>query len=376
MYHMIDYIHEEPTALRRTLEESDAVVETLVAGVRDRRWDRLIVVGVGSSYTAALMALPAFRLHSPIPVEVLPSTELGPYRDRWLGPRTLVISVSRSGERGWVVDEQRAARVAGSYTVAMSGVADSLLALEADLLLPTAEGPEITFSKTKSVITCAGLLMNLAFRLAPSGDALARQRLRDLASIPALLDRTINATETTIAEITSKLDAIDRIYLCGSGSNHGAALEGAIKIHETSFIVTKAEDTGSCLHGVLGTTDPRWLVVALAAHEDAAMTRAVLRLAGVGGARRMVISEPGLIGSDDAEYVVETAGKVDPTLAGLVYLPPLQLLTYHLTVARGLNPDAPSYMWAQFEAMLPAGRMEPELRAGLLGDDAMVATPR
>jgi hypothetical protein len=90
----------------------------------------------------------------------------------------------------------------------------------------------------------------------------------------------------------------------------------------------------------------------------------------------MVISEPGLIGSDDAEYVVETAGKVDPTLAGLVYLPPLQLLTYHLTVARGLNPDAPSYMWAQFEAMLPAGRMEPELRAGLLGDDAMVATPR
>jgi glucosamine--fructose-6-phosphate aminotransferase (isomerizing) len=168
MYHMIDYIHEEPTALRRTLEESDAVVETLVAGVRDRRWDRLIVVGVGSSYTAALMALPAFRLHSPIPVEVLPSTELGPYRDRWLGPRTLVISVSRSGERGWVVDEQRAARVAGSYTVAMSGVADSLLALEADLLLPTAEGPEITFSKTKSVITCAGLLMNLAFRLASS----------------------------------------------------------------------------------------------------------------------------------------------------------------------------------------------------------------
>src|ERR1700693_6031425 len=152
MYHMIDYIREEPAVLRRTLEESEPVVRMLVAGVREGRWDRIVVVGVGSSYTAGLMALPAFRLHCPIPVDVLPSTELAHYRDRWLGPRTLVISVSRSGERGWVVDVQRAARAAGSYTVAMSGVSDSLLAVEADALLPTAEGPEITFSKTKSVI--------------------------------------------------------------------------------------------------------------------------------------------------------------------------------------------------------------------------------
>jgi glucosamine--fructose-6-phosphate aminotransferase (isomerizing) len=376
MYHMIDYIREEPAALRRTLEESEAAVDALVAGVREGRWDRLVVVGVGSSYTAALMALPAFRLHSPIPVEVLPSTELGYYRDRWLGPRTLVISVSRSGERGRVVEEQRAARATGSYAVAMSGVADSLLALEADLLLPTAEGPEITFSKTKSVITCAGLLMNLAFRLAPSSDGLARRRLAELATVPALIERTINAAAGPISEIVAGLSGIDHVYLCGSGSNHGAALEGAIKIHETSFIVTKAEDTGDCLHGVLGTTDPSWLVIALAGNEDATMTRAVLRLAGVGGARRLAISEPGVVGTGDAEHVVEIGGTVDATLAGLVFLPPLQLLTYDLTIARGRNPDAPSYMWAQLEAMLPDGRQEPELRGGPLVDDTAHTAPR
>lgn len=359
---MIEYIREEPELLARTFRDADAAVRELVDGVRADRWRRLVIVGVGSSYNAALMAVPAFRLHSPIPVEVLPSTELTYYTERWLGPGTIVLSVSRSGERGWVVGAQQAARETGAYTVAMTGIADSLLADGADLVLPTSEGLEITFSKTKSVMTCAGLLVRLALCLAPAADVQAQRRLALLESVPGIIDETIRSCEPRIAEVVTRLAGIEHVSLCGSAGNYGAALEGAIKIHETSFVPTRAEDTGNCLHGVLGTSDPSWLLVALVASRDAAVSRAVLNLAGVIGARRLAIAEPGLVNPEDAEHVVEVAHGTDPVLAGLGSLPCLQLLTYYLTLARGKDPDAPSYMQAQFDAMLPAGREEPELR--------------
>jgi glutamine---fructose-6-phosphate transaminase (isomerizing) len=364
MHHMIGYIRDEPDLLARTFIEGDDAIQRLVSGVHAGRWLRLVIVGVGSSYTAALMAAPAFRLHCPVPVEILPSTELTYYQERWLGPSTIVLSVSRSGERGWVVEAQRAARAAGAYTVAMTGIVDSLLASEADLLLPTAEGPEITFSKTKSVITCAGLLTQLALCLAPDSDVEAQRRRRELKQVPELIRQTIRASESTIARIVPMLANVDHVSLCGSAANFGVALEGGIKIQETSFVSTRADDTGNCLHGVLGTSDERWLLIALVGDRDAELSRAVLHLAGVSGAQRMAITAPGLVDASDAEHVIEVASSVDPVLAGLVYLPCLQLLTYYLTLARDKDPDAPSYMKAQFEAMLPEGREEPELRGG------------
>ena len=361
MYHMIDYIREEPAVLERTFIESADALGELVAGIRRGRWTRLVIAGIGSSHTASLMAQPAFRLHCPIPTEVLPSTELDFYRERWLGPDCVVVSVSRSGERGRVVEVQQDARARGAFTVALTGVPDSLLATTADMLLPTAEGAEITFSKTKSVVTCAGLLTRLALCLS-DGDEAAR-RLAALDRLPALLDATIQRSEAQVVEIVSQLGGIEQVFLCGSGANVGAALEGAIKIQETSFVPAKAEDTGDALHGVLGTLDARWLMIALAGTTDATLTRALLRLAGASDARRLAITEPGLIGPDQAEHRIETAEAVDPILTGLLALPPLQLLTFYLTLARGRNPDAPTYMRAQLDAMLPPGREEPELRA-------------
>ena len=363
MYHMIEYIRDEPAALARTFTECESTILELITGVREGRWNRLVIVAVGSSYTASLMALPAFRMHSPIPVEVLPATELTHYQERWLGPETLVITVSRSGERGWVVDTQRTARAFGAYTVALTGVSDSLLASEAELVLPTAEGPEITFAKTKSVVTCTGVLMKLALRLAPVDDAAAQRHLRALVDVPKLMEQTIRSCEPVVEGIVPALSHIEHVYLGGSGSNYGAAVEGAMKIHEASFVPTKAEDTGGCLYGVFGALDSRWLVVSLMTDQDADLSRAVLRLTAAVGACSLLVAGRGMVVKGDADHVVEVAAGVDPLLSGLVYLPPLQLLTYYLTLARGKNPDAPSYAKVLYDAMLPTGRQEPEFRA-------------
>lgn len=362
MYRMIDHIHEEPDALAKTLTGSDAGLAYLRTGFLSGQWRRLVIVGVGSSYTASLMALPAFRIHSAPACSVLTSTELTHYADAWLGPETVVLSVSRSGERGWVVEAQEDASARGAFTVAMTGVGDGLLAQSADLVLLTAEGPEVSFPKTKSVVACAGLLMKLALSLAPEGDTLAVQRLDALARIPERLRRSIELAEPVISEFASQLPEIGFVSLCGSGGNYGAAVEGAIKIHETTYVPTKADDTGNCLHGVLGTADRHWLQIALMTDRDRVLTGQVLNLAGEVGARRLLITDARLADEAWADCSVTVGDAGDAMLSSLVLVAPLQLLTYYLAIVRGRNPDFPDYMKLQLAAMLPLGREEPEMR--------------
>ena len=195
-YHMIHYIHEAPSALERTLDSNEPSIQHIAERARKGEIRRVIVSGVGSSYTAAMIAAPVFTRFCPLPVHIFPSTELTPYLPALVDQHTLVVAVSRSGERGWVVDSFREAVSRGAIGVAITGRTDDLLAQSAPEVLVTGEGPEISFPKTKSVVTCAGLLVRLALALANpldpeagSSPGISSQRSRrypqDLGSVRA-----------------------------------------------------------------------------------------------------------------------------------------------------------------------------------------------
>ena len=124
--------------------------------------------GVGSSYTAASAAKLAFDELVTSPTHVIPTTELT-YHPALLGPGSLVVILSRSGERKRVVDGLRVAQESGAFTVAVTGSADSLMAQMAHHSVVTAEGPEISFPKTKSVTAGIGVFIALALALADPG---------------------------------------------------------------------------------------------------------------------------------------------------------------------------------------------------------------
>ncbi len=358
-YHMIGYIHEGPDALRRTLDANAAALEYIAGQVRAAGIQRIVLTGVGSSYTAPMMALPAFHYHCPLPTYVMSGPELGYYATHWVNARTMVIAVSRSGERGVVVDTLDDARRRGAFAVAVTGVGESLLAKKADLALVTAEGPEKTWPKTKSVVTATGLLMRLALTLAKPEDEEVAQRLHWLLHAPQAMSATIEHLEPALRALLPSIETQELLAIVGTGANYGTAIEGAMKVMEASAVTTRFDTTDGLLNGPVGGFDAQWLVVALVTALDRGQTVELLRVARGLGARSLCVCPPQLELNSLADHVLTLPQAPDSLLGALLYLVPLQLLAYYWTVARGMNPDEPASKQAILNAVLPPGREEP-----------------
>ena len=361
-YHMIEYIHEAPQALARTLETNEIPIQQLVENVRRRGIQRVLLTGLGSSYTSALMAAPLFYYHCPLPTRVISSGESIYYADRWVDERTLVVAISRSGERGLVVNAMNEAVQRSALSVAITGVADSLLGEKGQVVLITAEGAEITFPKTKSVTACTGVLMRLALALADAQDAQAAERLRLLLEAPKFIQQTLDSLEPVVRSLLPSLISQSYVAVVGMGSNYGAAMEGAMKIMEAANVKTRFDGTDGLLHGPVGGLDAQSLVIALVTHSDREVSKGLFEVLRSLGARSLCICPPGLEleGLEDAIVLMPAA--FDPLMAGLAYITPLHLLAYYWALARQIDPDAPAAMHAILGAVLPPGRSEPELR--------------
>jgi fructoselysine-6-P-deglycase FrlB-like protein len=361
-YHMIDYIHEGPEALRRTLEANERPVQELAEAMTRRGVERVILTGIGSSHTALTMAAPLWSAHSRRMVYVVESAEFASLPAHILDEKAVVFSVSRSGERGLVVDSVQRARQAGAVSVAISGSVESLLAKQAQHALITSEGPEVTFPKTKSVIATTGLLMRLALSLGSPDDPGPARHLVELKAAHADMARTIEAVEPELLRLLPEITQHSLVAVCGSGANFGVALEGAMKIQEASFVPVYANSTDGLINGPVGALNDRWLVIPLVGAGDEVLTDRLLKIAHGFGAHSLVVAEPGTTLTEKPTYSLRLAGRVDSALAPLLFLPVLQLLAYHWTVSRGMNPDAPASMAAILDAVLAPGRQEPELR--------------
>jgi glutamine---fructose-6-phosphate transaminase (isomerizing) len=290
------------------------------------------------------------------------ATELGVDPGLPLGPGTLVVLVSRSGERGGIVDALTAARQAGATCAAVTAVESSLLAQQADLAIVTGEGPESSYAKTKSVTAAASAIMQLGLALSPDGAE--RSRLETaLARTPGLLAEGISDAEREIGQLADWLGGTKQALITGTAGSQGVAAEAALKLQEAAAVTAEWEETGNALHGAVSILGPSWLLVALITAADYQLNHALLDLSGRFGARRLAVAPPGLTLDDRAEAIipVPAAGdRLESLVAPLLYLPPVQLLTYHLAVGRGLNPDQPLFADVMLTAMLPPGREEPD----------------
>jgi glutamine---fructose-6-phosphate transaminase (isomerizing) len=360
-FRMLEFIREQPEAVSNTL----AAVQARLPEVRDAlegdRFDQVIVAGLGSSYTASQMASPLLRRCSPIPVFVTVASEVGLDAGLKLGPRSLVVLVSRSGERGRIVDALATAKAAGATCFAVTAVESSLLAQSTDLVLVTGEGPESTYAKTKSVMASAAALMQLGVALHPGGDESARLE-QALANVPQLLATGIGQAQRDIERIREWLAGYRLALVTGTAGNQGVAMEASLKLQEAAGVVTEWDETGSALHGAVTILDDSWLYVGLATRADEELHRSVLELAGQFGAGRLCVVEPGVTLDTNNDELMGVPEADDPLIAPLLFLPPVQLLTYELALARGRNPDEPPFADVMLQAMLPPGRSEPDWR--------------
>jgi glutamine---fructose-6-phosphate transaminase (isomerizing) len=348
-------IHEQPEALRRALTgrvhdgqlhlpELEAMRQ---AGLLDDI-QRVVMVACGTSYHASLIARYVIEQWARIPVEVVTAAEFR-YADPIVGPQTLCVAVTQSGETADTLVGIRQARERGAPVIAITNVVASAITRLADAALYLQAGPEICVVATKTFVTSVTVLYLLGLFLAQQ-----RRRMRDdelraileaMERIPDQVQRildTASSPHDAIAPLARQLSHLNSIMFIGRGVGYPTALEGALKLKEISYIHAEGLPAGELKHGSIALLDPSTPLIAIATASHV-YDKVVSNIQEVRArdARVVVVATEGDQAirkhAGDVLYVPATLEPLSPLLAII----PLQLLAYHAAVARGCNVDQP-----------------------------------
>jgi glucosamine--fructose-6-phosphate aminotransferase (isomerizing) len=348
---MLKEIYEQPRAITDTfsgrlgLETGDVLLPDLnLDQAAAQAIQRVMLVACGTSWHAAMIARTMIERLAGIPAEVDLASEFR-YRDAVVGPETLVVAISQSGETADTIGAVKAARLKGCPILAITNVVGSALAREATGVLQMHAGPEIGVASTKafSTMIVAGYL--LAVWLGRQRGALTPEEtkkcLHDLIEIPRLIEQTLEL-DGAIADLARQLSgARDFLYL-GRGLQFPIALEGALKLKEISYIHAEGYAGGEMKHGPIALIADRLPVVVLVPR-DSSYERMLGNMEEVRAREGMLIAitHPNdRAAAGKAEYVIEVPPAAE-LLAPLVTVVPLQLLAYHVALRRGCDVDQP-----------------------------------
>jgi glucosamine--fructose-6-phosphate aminotransferase (isomerizing) len=346
---MLKEIFEQPLVVAQTLgsylrplEERVAlpVPEFDLGAIR-----RVTIVACGTSYYAGMVAKYWIERFARVPVELDIASEFR-YRDPVLEEGGLALFISQSGETADTLAALRHARAGGQKIAVVVNVPTSSMAREADLLLPTHAGPEIGVASTKAFTCQLAVLAALAANLARENGQLSAEEEREivhhLTEAPAALNAALafDAEIEAIAPMIAK--ARDVLYL-GRGPDYPLALEGALKLKEISYIHAEGYAAGEMKHGPIALIDEDVPVIVLAP-SGPLFEKTVSNMQEVqarGGKVVLISDAEGVAAAGEGTIATIEMPRVHPLIAPLVYAIPVQLLAYHVAVAKGTDVDQP-----------------------------------
>ena len=355
---MLKEIFEQPRSIRDTMlgrvgQESGRIFldEMDISTEEFRSFASIKIVACGTSWHAALAGKFMIEKLARIPVEVDYGSEFR-YRDPIVGPQTLTIVISQSGETADTLAAQREAKNKGSKTLAVCNVVGSAITREAAGSLLTHAGPEIGVASTKAFTSQLTALLILALYLGQVRGVLSEEEslrlTQEMLKLPAKLERVLQE-EDIYEELTRRLHkAKDFLYL-GRGIHFPIALEGALKLKEISYIHAEGYPAGEMKHGPNALIDENLPVVVLATYDPAnpeSRTRYEKTFSNI----QEVKARSGLViaiankGDEEIAKVADHLIRVPVTediLFPILEIVPLQLLAYHIAVRRGCDVDQP-----------------------------------
>jgi glucosamine--fructose-6-phosphate aminotransferase (isomerizing) len=346
---MLKEINEQGTAVAQTLSHwragSGDTLGHVLSRERLTRIERIVVVACGTSYHAGLVGRQAIEQFARVPVDVETASEFR-YRDPIVGPRTVVLGITQSGETADTLAAMRLARARGATVLAVTNAAGSQATREADGVLFTRAGLEMGVAATKTFVAQVALLHAFALHLAAARGSLAPARLTELQQeldrVPALVDRVVAEVDDHMRSIAERLAWSPFFLYLGRLSGLPVALEGALKLKEISYIPTDAYAAGEMKHGPIALLSSETPVVCVAT-EQAVLPKLLSNLSEVRarGARVLAVASEGdkqiAEHAEDVVYVPRT----EPLFQAMLSIVPLQLFAYHVARARSLNVDQP-----------------------------------
>jgi glucosamine--fructose-6-phosphate aminotransferase (isomerizing) len=348
---MLKEIYEQPRVVADTLRgrvqpEGGTVVLPEIALDPDvvEGIQRVVLVACGTSYHAAIVGRFMIERLTGIAAEVDLGSEFR-YRDAVLGPETLVVALSQSGETADTLGAVKAARAKGAPVVGITNVVGSALSREATGVLYTHAGPEIGVASSKTFTATVAACYLLALWLGRRRGTLlpedGKKHIQGLLELPRLMERTLEL-EPRVAELARDLAHYKNFLFLGRGIQYPIALEGALKLKELSYIHAEGYPAGEMKHGPIALIDDGMPVVALAPR-DGSYDRMRGNIEEVRARDGCVIA----IGHEGdrelrskADAFIEVPSSAD-LLSPMLMVIPLQLLAYHVAVRLGRDVDQP-----------------------------------
>ncbi|WP_368642788.1 glutamine--fructose-6-phosphate transaminase (isomerizing) [Castellaniella ginsengisoli] len=341
-------IFEQPRAVGDTLQDIDAVMPELFgdgAHAVFQAIDRVLILACGTSYYAGLTARYWIESVAGIPVNVEIASEYR-YRTSVPDPRTLVVTISQSGETADTLAALKHARGLGmEQTLTICNVATSAMVRECKLAFITRAGVEIGVASTKAFTTQLTALYLLTLALAQTRgrlDAAAEElAVKSLRHLPAAVSAVL-ALEPQIIAWAERFASKENALFLGRGMHYPIALEGALKLKEISYIHAEAYPAGELKHGPLALVTDAMPVITIAPHDELLekLKSNMQEVRARGGELYVFADADSQIASAEGMHVIrmpEHYGKLSPIL----HTVPLQLLAYHTACARGTDVDKP-----------------------------------
>ncbi|HWI12718.1 MAG TPA: glutamine--fructose-6-phosphate transaminase (isomerizing) [Burkholderiales bacterium] len=350
-HYMQKEIFEQPMAVANTLEMvvNGSGVAPRIFGTEAesifRDVDSVLILACGTSFHAGMVARYWLESVAGIPCNVEIASEYR-YRDSVPNPRTLVVTISQSGETADTIAAlQHAMAIGHQHSLAVCNVAESALIRQSELRFLTRAGPEIGVASTKAFTTQLAVMVLLTLALAKVrgrlGAAREQELLNALRHLPAALTHVLTI-EPQIEAWAPQFAQRHHALFLGRGIHYPIAMEGALKLKEISYIHAEAYAAGELKHGPLALVDKDMPVVAIAP-ADALFEKLKSNLQEVrarGGELYVIADQDAHLGDTSGVHLIrmpDHAGLLSPIL----HTVPLQLLAYHAAVQRGNDVDKP-----------------------------------
>ncbi len=347
---MLKEIYEQPAVVTETLggrleEDGSVWLEDVTFDDEFAKgFDRLWITACGTAYHAGLVGKEIFRRLLRVPTTVEFAHELR-YNDPLISSRSLTLAISQSGETADTLAAARLAKEKGSRLLSLTNVVGSTLAREADDILYTRAGPEISVASTKAYLAMLIAQYLLALRIGRVrgvvDEGLASRVAHGLSLLPGQIEQLLHREDEVVAAAEEIRDA-DDVYFIGRGLDYAVAMEGSLKLKEISYLHSEAMPAGELKHGTLALITAGTPVIVVLT-QQALYDKTISAVQEVKARGGKVLA----VAYDDDEQIhkfthsVLRIPRADDLLGPVAAVVPLQLLAYHVARLRGHDIDQP-----------------------------------
>lgn len=343
-HYMLKEIHEEPEVIRQTIASflQDNISELTQTMPDISKYDNIHIVACGSAMYAGMIAKSLIETKARIQVNCVCASEYR-YANPIFTKNTLAIFISQSGETADTIAALQLAKQQNIDTLAIVNVPGSTIARDADYVLFTKAGAEISVATTKAYCAQVAVLSLLACKLAYSHDYITSDERSQLENeLKILPDQMKSMIQKDYLSFAKKIYEHEDVFFIGRGIDYSLSMEGSLKLKEISYIHSEAYAAGELKHGTISLIEVGTPVIALATDEQLyEKTISNIKEVKARGAYVLLIVREDLQVSDDVYDDILYIPKADIFLQGLLTVIPLQLLAYQIAKLRGCEIDQP-----------------------------------